>query len=115
MASAARHAGNFARGLFTGEPDDMVSFAGTAVGDLFVFGDVRDAARESYRLARGEAADEMVLGLACVGLAVTAGTYASLGLGAPARVGLTLVKVARKSGRMSTRWQGRSAARCADC
>ena len=105
-ATAARHAGHFARGLFTGEPDDLVSFAGTATGDLFVFGDVRDVARESYRLARGEAVDEMILGLACVGLAVTAGTYASLGLGAPARVGLSLVKVARKSGRMSTRLAG---------
>ena len=29
-----------------------------------------------------------VLALACVGIAVTAGTYATLGVGTPARVGL---------------------------
>ena len=37
---------SFTRGLITGEPDDLVGFAGTALGDLFVFGDIRDAVRE---------------------------------------------------------------------
>ena len=44
---------NFARGLITGEPDDVVSLAGTALGDLFVFGDIRDAVREGSRYAPG--------------------------------------------------------------
>ena len=99
-AHAARAAGSFGRGLITGEPDDLVGLAGTALGDLFVFGDIRDAVREGSRLASGEPADELILGLACVGLAVTAGTYASLGAGTPARVGLSLVKAARKTGRI---------------
>jgi hypothetical protein len=57
----------------------MSSLAGTALGDLFVFGDVRDAVREGSRLAAGEEADELILGLACVGLVITAGTYATVG------------------------------------
>jgi hypothetical protein len=105
-ATATRHAKDFARGLITGEPDDVAGFAGTALGDLFVFGDVRDAAREGFRFARGEETDETVLGLAGIGIAVTAATYASLGASTPARVGLTLAKVARKTGRMSTRLAG---------
>jgi hypothetical protein len=100
-ASAVRNAGSFAHGLVTGEPGDMAGLAGTALGDLFVVGDVRDAVREGVRYARGEQMDELVLGLACVGIAVTAGTYASLGAGAPARVGLSLVKGAGKAGRLS--------------
>jgi hypothetical protein len=110
-ASAARAAGSFGRGLITGEPDDLVGLAGTAVGDLFVFGDIRDAVREGTRLARGAPADELILGLACVGLAVTAGTYATLGAGAPARIGLTLAKAARKTGRLTvhmSEWLTRS-------
>lgn len=99
-ASALRHAASFARGLVSGQPDDMAGFAGTAAGDLFVFGDLRDATREGVHLARGENADELVLGLACVGIAVTAATYASFGAGTPARVGLTLVKAARKTERL---------------
>jgi hypothetical protein len=102
-ANTMRNAQRFAQGLVTGEPDDMVSLAGTALGDLFVFGDIRDALREGVRLANGEPADELILGLSCVGLAVTAATYASMGAGAPARVGLSLTKAARKTGRLGSR------------
>ena len=55
--------GSFARGLITGEPDDLVGLAGTALGDLFVFGDIRDAVREGTRFATGQQADELILGL----------------------------------------------------
>jgi hypothetical protein len=109
--SGSAMAKNFTRGFISGEPDNLSSLAGTTAGDLFVFGDIRDAVREGKRLASGEKADELVLGLACVGLAITAGTYASLGTGAPARVGLSVVKAARKTGRLSAQmgeWIGRS-------
>ena len=100
-ASASQVAQNFAHGLVTGEPDDMAGLAGTALGDLFVFGDIRDAVREGSRLASGQEADELILGLACVGLAITAGTYVTGGLAAPVRMGLTVAKAARKTGRLS--------------
>jgi hypothetical protein len=101
-SESTRHAAeSFALGLVTGEPNDMVGFAGTALGDLFVFGDIRDAVREGTRLATGQKADELVLGLAAVGLAITAGTYATVGAAAPARVGLSLAKAARKTARLS--------------
>jgi len=102
-ASATAKAGSFTRGLITGEPDDLASLAGTAVGDLFVFGDIRDAVREGGRWASGGDADHLILGLSGVGIAITAGTYASLGIGAPARAALTLVKAARKNGALGTR------------
>jgi hypothetical protein len=109
--SAAAAANSFARGLITGEPADAVGLAGTAVGDLFVFGDIRDAVREGSRYASGENYDQLVLGLACVGLAITAGTYATIGLGAPARIGLSAVKAARRTGKITgsmASWIGRS-------
>ncbi len=98
--SAEQAMKSFAYGFVTGKPDDGAALAGTAVGDLFVFGDIRDAVREGGNLAMGRPADELVLGLACVGLAITAGTYATLGTAAPARVGLSLAKAARKAGRL---------------
>ncbi len=102
---------SFARGFLTGEPDDVVGLAGTTLGDLFVFGDIRDAVREGSRYASGEKADELVLGLACIGIAITAGTYATFGAAAPARVGLSMVKAARKTGQIGARmasWIGRT-------
>ena len=116
-ASTSHTVGSFAQGLITGEPADMAGLAGTAVGDLFVFGDIRDALREGTRLATGQPTDELILGLACAGLAITAGTYATVGAGAPVRLGLSLAKAARATGRMSAHmalWLGRSLRDVAD-
>ena len=65
----------------------------------------------------GEDTDHLVLGLAAAGLAVTAATYVSVGGAAPVRAGLTLVKDARKVGRLGeglTQWAGRSAREIVD-
>jgi hypothetical protein len=101
QSSVANTAGRFVHGLWTGEPVDLASLAGTAFGDLFVFGDIRDAAREGTRYLTGQKYDPWIFGLAGVGLAVTAGTYATLGAGAPERVGLSIVKAARRTGRLN--------------
>ena len=110
--STSHLAKRFAIGLVTGTADDVASLSGTVAGDLFVFGDIRDVVREGKHLAMGEDTDHLVLGLAAAGLAVTAATYVSVGGAAPVRAGLTLVKDARKVGRLGeglTVWAGRSA------
>ena len=104
-AATLRHkAASFARGLVTGEPDDTAALGGTMLGDLFVFGDVRDVVREGVHLASGQETDKVLLGLASAGLAVTAATYMTAGADAPARAGLSLLKVARKTGRLDERF-----------
>ena len=115
--SSSHFARRFATGLVTGNADDIGSLSGTVAGDLFVFGDIRDVVRESKHLVMGEDADRLVLGLATAGLAVTAATYVSVGGVAPLRAGLTLVKDARKVGRLGeglTEWAGRSAREAVD-
>lgn len=107
----------FATGLVTGNADDVASLSGTVAGDLFVWGDIRDAVREGKHLAMGEETDHLILGLATVGLAVTAATYVSVGGVAPLRAGLTLVKDTRKVGRLSeglVAFAGRSAREVVD-
>jgi hypothetical protein len=109
--SSSHFAKQFTTGLVTGNADDVASLSGTFAGDLFVFGDVRDVVREGKHLVMGEDTDRLVLGLATAGLAVTAATYVSVGGVAPMRAGLTLVKDARKVGRLGeglTEWAGRS-------
>mgnify|MGYP001404502703 CR=1 FL=1 len=101
QSSIANTAGRFVHGLWTGEPTDLTSLAGTAFGDLFVFGDIRDAAREGTRYLTGERYDPWILGLAGVGIAITAATYATAGLAAPERIGLSIVKAARRTGRLN--------------
>jgi hypothetical protein len=102
---------SFAQGLVVGESGDAAGLAGTLLGDLFVFGDIRDAIREGSRYMTGQRFDDLILGLACLGLAITAGTYASLGAAGPARVGVSAIKAARKSGVIGPRlanWSGRT-------
>jgi len=112
QSSSSHYAKRFVTGLVTGEADDVASLSGTVAGDLFVFGDIRDVVREGKHLATGEDTDHLILGLAAAGLAVTAATYVSVGGALPLRAGLTLVKDARKVGRLGeglTKWAGRSA------
>src|SRR5436309_6022029 len=115
--STSHFAKRFATGLVTGNADDVASLSGTVAGDLLVFGEIRDMVREGKHLAMGEDTGRLVLGLAAAGLVVTAATYVSLGEVAPARAGLTLVKDARKVGRLGerlTEWAGRSARQMVD-
>jgi len=115
--SSSHFAQRFATGLVTGSADDVASLSGTVAGDLFVFGDIRDVVRESKHLVMGEQTDRLVLGLATAGLAVTAATYVSAGGATPVRAGLSLVKDARKVGRLGeglAEWAGRSAREIVD-
>ncbi|QAU46271.1 hypothetical protein [Bradyrhizobium guangzhouense] len=115
--STSHFAKRFATGLVTGNADDVASLSGTVAGDLFVIGDIRDVVREGKHLAMGEDTDRLVLGLATAGLAVTAVTYVSAGGAVPVRAGLTLVKDARKVGRLGeglAEWAGRSAREVVD-
>ncbi len=101
QGSVVNTATRFARGFWTGEPIDLVSFAGTAPSDLFVFGDIRDAAREGTHYLTGQPYDPWVLGLAGIGIAFTAATYVTIGVGAPERLGLSLIKAARRADRLN--------------
>jgi hypothetical protein len=115
--STAHFAKRFTTGLVTGQADDVASLSGTVTGDLFMFGDIRDVLREGKHLAMSEPTDRLVLGLAAAGLAVTAATYVSAGGVEPARAGLSLVKDARKVGRLGeglADWAGRSAREIVD-
>lgn len=110
-AQAARAARSYFKGLRTGAPDDLAGFAGAITRDLSGYGDVDDAVTEGTHLANGEAADELVFGLACVGLVATAATFVTAGAAVPVRAGLSVVKAARRTGRLAgplAQWTKRS-------
>ena len=115
--ASSHFAKRFASGFVIGSADDIASLSGTVAGDLFVFGDVRDVVRETKHFAMGEDTDHLVLGLATAGLVVTAATYVTAGGIGPVRAGLSLVKDARKVGRIGeglAEWAGRSARNVVD-
>jgi hypothetical protein len=92
-----RAAADFGQGFLAGERDSDAAFVGALAGDVSGFGDLRDLYREGNKLIGGERADETVMALAAVGLAISAATWLSLGGGLPARGGLSAVKTASKA------------------
>ncbi|WP_048709234.1 hypothetical protein [Microvirga massiliensis] len=99
----------FAEGFATGEATSLPGMAGILAGDVTAYGDLRDLWREGSKLWNGEPHDELVLGLATVGLGLTGLTVATAGGALPARSGLTLVKTARKAGKLSPALAARTA------
>jgi hypothetical protein len=101
QSSVTGTARRFIHGFWTGETTDNAALAGTAVSDMFVFGDVRDSVRETAHYLTGQPYDPWILGMSAVGIGVTAATYSSAGAGLPGRAGLSLAKVARRGGRLN--------------
>lgn len=95
---AARNTSSFVTGFVTGTGEDTPAFMGALASDLTVVGDIRDIGSEGTKLVRGEEYSTMILGLSVVGLAATTATVATGGGGLPARVGVSVLKVARKAG-----------------
>jgi hypothetical protein len=92
-----RTAADFGHGFLAGARDSDAAFAGALAADISGFGDLRDLYREGHKLVGGERADETVMALAAVGLAISAATWVSLGGGLPARGGLSAVKTASRA------------------
>lgn len=100
-ASLARGARDFLRGALSGDASTDAALTGSVAGDLAGVGDVRDLLSQGRKLLNGEEPDAVVTGIAAAGLVITGATIASLGSTSPVRAGLTGLKVAIRSGRMS--------------
>ncbi len=115
--AAARTTRRAAKGFVTGEGEDPVGVAAALASDLTVVGDVRDLAGQASRMLKGEAVDELTLGLSLAGVAMTAGTVVTAGGALPAKAGISLAKLARKTGKLTARFQaelGRMVAKSVD-
>ncbi len=103
-------AGQAGMGFITGEGATLSHIGGAVLSDFLVYGDLRDVSVQSYNYATGANVDEFILIISGLGLAVTAGTYLSGGVAAPARSAVSLIKFAKRSGRLSAKFAGHLAA-----
>ncbi len=100
-ATVVRNSMQFGEGFVTGQSDSTAGLAGAVTSDLTVIGDLRDIALEGGRMLAGEEYSELILGLSVVGVGVTAATIATGGGGVVAKAGISLVKAARRTGRLT--------------
>lgn len=100
-ATIGRTGTQLASGFFTGEANSLAGLTGAVVSDLTVVGDLREISAEGPKMIAGEPYNELILGLSVVGVGVTGATIATGGGGLPGRVGVTLLKVAAKTGSLT--------------
>lgn len=87
-------------GAVYGEGDTAAGFAAAVATDLMVVGDIRDLVRQGLAYPDH---DPVVVALAAVGVGLTAATVSSAGAAAPVKLGASVLKLARRTGRLSVR------------
>ena len=100
-ATVKRSAGDFFRGVAQGQASGGAGLAGVVAADLTGIGDLRDLAAEARKASRGEEPDRLTIGLAAAGLALTAATIAAVGVTLPVRAGVSTLRTAARTGRLS--------------
>ena len=95
--SFTKSAGQAWAGLVSGDTETPTAFAGSLVADLSVAGDLRDLYSE---LSKYPDYDELTVGLASLGIAATGATIVSGMNGLPAKAGVSLLKSAKKAGKL---------------
>jgi hypothetical protein len=92
---------DFGHGFVEGESSTLPALIGSTTSDLLGYGDLRDLWREGQKVLQGGTADELTVGFAAAGLALSVATWTSIGAALPERTGLSALKIAQKTGRLS--------------
>ncbi len=101
LSSSWRNAKHFGQGFFSGESEDMAGLSGSIVSDMTVYGDLRDMSKEGSKFANDEPYDKVIFGMAAIGVGLSASQLFSFGSTTPAKVGASIVKAAKKTGKLS--------------
>ncbi|MGE0845400.1 MAG: hypothetical protein AB7L41_03970 [Flavobacteriaceae bacterium] len=100
-AEGERTAADAWAGFLSGDAPNEAALAGAIAADLTGYGDFRDLYRQAEAHIAGKEVDMVTVGLAAVGITLTAATVASLGTASPAKAGVSTLKAARRAGRLS--------------
>ena len=99
-ACIKRSAGNLFEGVVSGESNSVEGMAAATITDFLVIGDIRDLAQQATAYPDY---DPVIVAAAAGGIAMEFGTMATLGAAAPAKAGVSILKAARKTGKVSAR------------
>ena len=92
--------------VVNGDFDSEAGFACVLATDVTGIGDVRDLVGEGSNYVQGKSVNYFTLGIATVGLTLTAATVASLGGALPVRAGASFIKAMGKLGKLPPKLTG---------
>lgn len=101
LSQSWRNIKSFGTGFFFGKSDDMVGLSGSIAADMTVVGDIRDLSIEGEKFVTNQPYDKIVFGMAAIGLGLSASQFFSFGASTPVKVGASIVKAAKKTGKLS--------------
>ena len=93
-------------GLTTGTSDEIEGQISAIGSDFFLIGDLRDLAIEGTHYFKDEKVDKVLVSLSTIGLVASASTFFTFGAVAPAKGGISVLKLAHKSNKIPT-WLGK--------
>ena len=96
-----KNVSSFSTGFLSGQGSDSSGVTGAVISDFTVIGDARDLYRQYQLHANGKEVNQLVVGLAGVGVGLTAATYGTAGVTLTAKAGTSLLKIAAKTGRLT--------------
>jgi len=96
-----RNTKEFSKSFVTGESESTIGLAASTTSDMLVVGDLRDITIEGRKMSSGNSYDKVTLGLASLGVGMTVIQVASAGGGTPLKVGTSILKFARKAGKLT--------------
>lgn len=102
---ARRAVTDFASGFMSGQSDSTSGVAGAIVSDFTVVGDGRDLWEQYQLYDEGKPTNELIITLAGVGVGLTAATVVSAGTTAPVKAGVSTLKLATKTNRLTPKFQ----------
>ena len=101
---SSKNIGNFVSGFISGKGESGAGVAGAVAADFTVVGDVRDLHQQYQNHQTGQAVNQLIVGLSGVGIGLTFATISTVGFTAPVKAGTSVLKLASKMGRLSTRF-----------
>jgi hypothetical protein len=101
LSKSWRNIKKFGNGFFSGEANDMAGLSGSIASDMTLYGDFRDLAKEGNKFVHDQPYDQIVFGMAAIGVGLSASQLFSFGATTPAKVGASIVKAAKKMGKLS--------------
>lgn len=91
----------FSSGFLSGKGENTSAISGAIVSDLTVVGDARDLYQQYQLYNKGEDVNQLIIGLAGVGIGLTAATYGTAGTTLTVKAGTSVFKLAAKTGRLT--------------
>lgn len=101
LETSWRNTKAFSSGFLNGEATSALGMSGSIASDLTLYGDLRDLKKQGSKYMNDMPYDAFILNISLVGIGLSASQLLSAGAATPLKVGASVLKVAKKTGKLT--------------